>query len=143
MAIKLSTKCRNNLLDSSSIKTMFNAAEIRIFSGTEPADADAAQTGTLLATIKEGGSALTFGSASGGVLSKSANSWSDTVDATGTASYYRLVQSADAGGATGSSDPRIQGTIGTAGADMNLSSVSLTSGGTQTIDFFSLTMPSY
>ncbi|MNY26269.1 hypothetical protein D3C86_1601070 [compost metagenome] len=36
---------------------------------------------------------------------------------------------------------RIQGTVGLAGADMNLSSVALVSGATQSLNFYSVAMP--
>lgn len=47
----------------------------------------------------------------------------------------------DGGKAADATKIRIQGTIGTAGADGNLSSTSLTSGGTQYIDYFSIGIP--
>ncbi len=140
--MKLSTGMRNALLSGGSLKATLDGGEIRIYSGTVPADADASIGGaTLLVTIKNGGSGITFGSASGGVIQKAGGeTWSGTNAATGTASFYRHVLSAD-DGTSSSSAARLQGTVGVAGADMNLSSVSLTSGATQTLNFYSVTVP--
>lgn len=141
--MKLSTGLRNALLSGGSLKASLDGGEIRIYSGTVPADADASiGSATLLVTIKNGGSGINFASsAASGVLNKaSAETWSGTNAATGTASFFRHVLSADTG-ASSTSAVRIQGTTAVAGADLNLTSVSLTSGATQTIDFYSVAMP--
>lgn len=140
--MKLSTGTRNGLLSGGSLKSLLDGGELRLYSGTVPADADAALGGaTLLCTIKNGGSGITFATAAGGVMQKAgAETWSGVNAATGTASFYRHVLSAD-DGTSSSSAVRLQGTVGVAGADMNLSSVSLTSGATQTLNFYSIAMP--
>lgn len=141
--MKLSTGLRNALLSGGSLKATLDGGEIRIYSGTVPADADASiGSATLLVTIKNGGSGINFASsAASGVLNKAAaETWSGTNAATGTASFFRHVLSAD-DGSSSSSAVRIQGTTAVAGADLNLTSVSLTSGATQTIDFYSVAMP--
>lgn len=140
--MKLSTGLRNALLSGGSLKATLDGGEIRIYSGTVPADADAAIGGaTLLVTIKNGGSGITFATASGGVMQKAGGeTWSGTNAATGTASFYRHVLSAD-DGSSSTSAVRIQGTVAVAGADMNLTSVALSSGATQTLNFYSIAMP--
>lgn len=144
MTLKVSTGLRNKLMDTNPLKTIFAAGFIKIYGGTVPADADAAVTGTLLCTISNNstGTGINFDtSASGGVLSKApAETWSGTNAATGTATYYRHIAVGD-DGTLSTSQARIQGLVSTVGADMNLSSVSLTSGASQAIDYYSVTLP--
>lgn len=146
MAIKTSTGLRNKLLVTGSFKSMFDLGFIKIYSGTPPTLADDAPTGTLLCTISVtgGGTGLTMGSAAvSGVLSKPATVWSGPIVATNTATYYRLITSTD-GGASSPSDARVQGTVGTVGADLNLSTVALVTNAStsaQTIDYFDIALP--
>jgi hypothetical protein len=104
----------------------------------------AAVTGTLLCTISinSAGTGINFDTAaSGGVLSKATSEvWSGVNVATGTASYYRHVASSD-DGTLSTTAVRLQGAVGLVGAELNLSSVSLTSGATQTIDYYSVALP--
>ena len=139
--MKLSTGLRNAILASGSLKATLDGGEIRIYSGSPPVDADAAVTGTLLCTVKHDGEGINFAaSAAGGILSKDATeTWSGVNAATGTAGYFRHVLSADAGGVS-TTAPRIQGTIAVAGADLNISSTALTSGATQAIAGYSVTV---
>ncbi len=143
MAVKSSTGLKNSILVSGSLKSMLDGGKIRIFSGAAPADADAAETGTLLCVISNGGTAtgLTFeATAAGGtVAKKSGEAWSGTNVAGGTASYYRFVAAGDTGAAS-TTEKRLQGTVGLVGADMNLSSITLTSGAPQTIDTYFATV---
>ena len=79
-------------------------------------------------------------STSGAVLSKY-GTWSGVNSSTGTAGWFRLCASVvDAGGAS-TTLFRIDGNISTSGANMNLSSTSLVSGATLTIDQFDITLP--
>lgn len=130
MAEKLSTALCNKLLDTAPMKTAFSTPEIRFYSGTVPATADAAITGTVIAVVKEGAGALTWASAAaGGVLTKSGNVWTDPAATGGVATHYRLVSHADTDALdTGPTYPRIQGTVGTGAADMNLVSTTIASG---------------
>jgi hypothetical protein len=127
MAEMMSTALCNKLLDTGSLKGTFNTAEVRIYSGSVPTTADAA-AGTVIAVVKEGGTSLTWAaSAAAGVLAKSANTWADVTgtNAGGVATYYRLVNAADDDGATGSTYPRVQGTVGVGGADMNVGTTTI------------------
>ncbi len=142
MALKLSTGLRSYLLDTGPLDAALNGGKIRILSGSPPADADAAETGTLIVEISNGGAGINFEAAAvAGVISKLASeTWSGTNAATLTATYYRHVAPGDTG-VLSTTQRRIQGTVGTVGADMNLSSVALVSGAPQTIDFYSVTLP--
>lgn len=96
---------------------LLNSGTIKIYSGAQPA-LNAALTGTLLATLTFGATA--FGASSGGTATANAIT-SGTAAATGTAGYFALVKS---DGTT----VVCTGTCGTSGADLNLSSTSITSG---------------
>ena len=143
MAIKVSTGLRDSLLGTESLKTSLDGGFIKIYSGTAPVTADDAETGTLLVTVSvdDTGTGLTFDAPSGGTMQKAAAEvWSGTIAVTGTATHYRYIQSGDTGGSS-TTEKRIQGTVGTSGADLNLSNTSLSAGALQTIDAYSITMP--
>lgn len=140
--MKLSTGLRNKLLDTGSLKSILAGGSIKIYSGAEPATADAAVTGTLLCTITNGGSGINLAvSAASGIIQKLASeTWSGTNAATGTAGYYRHVAAGD-DGTLSTTQARIQGDISTVAADLNLSSTSLVSGAPQAIDYYSIALP--
>lgn len=105
-----------------------SAATIEIRTGSKPATPETAASGTLLATVAISGSFTS----SGGALT-AADPASVTVAATGTAGYFRVKTS---GGTA-----KIDGTVGTSGADMNLSTVSLVAGGTVDLGVPTFTVP--
>jgi hypothetical protein len=85
--------------------------------------------------------ALSFGTATSGVIAKtSSETWSGVVAASGTASYFRLVRSDDTA-ALSTTEERLQGTVATSGAEINASSTSLTAASTLTLDTFTVTFP--
>lgn len=51
MTIRLSTAFRNHMMQHGSFKNTLQSGKLMIYSGSQPATADAAPTGTLLATI--------------------------------------------------------------------------------------------
>jgi hypothetical protein len=105
-----------------------NSGKLRIYSGTRPATGGAATT--LLAELTCN---ATFApSASGGVLTLNAITADASADATGTATWFRLLKS---DGTTIVMD----GDVGTAGSDLNLNSVSITAGGSVSVTSFVLT----
>lgn len=144
MTIRSSTGLRNILLGSGSLKSTFDAgSEIRVYAGPMPADADASiGAAVLLVPIKNGANGITFDSAPvAGVLVKNpSETWSGTNVAGGVPSFYRHVLTADDGSAS-TSAPRYQGTVGVAGADMNLTSSSLASGATQGLPYHAVSLP--
>ena len=118
MAISLTTTLRNGTLDA--ITTAIGSSGLlRIYDGTPPANVGTALSGnTLLATLPLSTTAAP--GASGGVLTFSTITNDSSADATGTASFFRLLTS----GATAV----VQGTVGTSGADINFNTVSFVSG---------------
>lgn len=85
---------------------------------------------------------LKFSAPSAGSISK-LGVWSFTGIAVGTAGHFRIKASAsDAGGVDSTATyPRMDGSIATSGADMNLSNLSITVGAPTTIDTLTVTMP--
>lgn len=144
MSLKMSTKLRDNLLVTGSLKSQLDGGSIKIFSGSAPADADAAQTGTLLCTITvaSGSTGLSLASsAAGGAISKDTATWSGVNVATGTAGYWRWVMPGDIGDANSTTAVRVQGIASTTGSDLILSTVGLINGATQTIDYCTFALP--
>lgn len=144
MPIQISTGAANAVLATGSLRTTFAAGFLRIYTGSAPATADAAVTGTLLCTISvnSSGTGVNFDTAAAaGVLAKApAEVWSGVNAATGTAGYFRHTAAGDTG-ALSTTQSRIQGNVGVTGSDLNLTSVSLVNAATQTIDFYTVAMP--
>jgi len=123
---------RNNMLDE--ITTLIDAGTgaglLRIYAGTVPADADTALSGqTLLAELTL--SDPSAGAAVSAVLTLNAITSDSSANATGTATFFRIVDS------TGTTV--FQGTVGTSGADLNLSSVSITAGDAVKVSSWTIT----
>jgi len=73
-----------------------------------------------------------------GVLSKETTIWQGTAAATGTAGYFRFVAGGSTVSGVGGTDVRFDGSVGTSGADLNLSSTSIASASEQTISGFDI-----
>lgn len=105
--------------------TLMAAAVMTIYSGTPPANADAALSGnTALAAHTLAG----FGTASAGSMSANAIA-NDTIDATGTATFCRIV--------AGSYTEQLA--VGTSGTPVIVSSTSYVAGGTSQVTSMTLT----
>lgn len=59
MTVRLSTGARNGMAGRMGFAAMFNKGYINVYSGAQPANADAAATGTLLGTFSASSGALT------------------------------------------------------------------------------------
>lgn len=134
-----STGLRNHLLATGSLKAALDGGVIRIYSGAVPADADASiASAVLLCTVSltSTGAGINLATtATGGVILKaSAEVWSGNNVADGTASFFRFSGLADAAGLS-TTEKRIQGTVGLAGADLNLSSVTLVTAAEQKVNY--------
>lgn len=131
MALQYSVAVRNAQLDAFET-TISTAPILRILSGSMPANCAAAQTGTLLASLTLPSDWMA--NAASGSKAKS-GTWEDTsADATGTAGYFRILDS------TGTTC-HIQGTItDTLGAgDMKLDTTSISAGQTVSVTTFTIT----
>lgn len=121
MAIQYTVALRNNQLDeiTTDLDSGASAGTLRIYSGTKPTNADTALSGnTLLAQLTM--SDPSAAAASSGDWTASSITADSSADATGTASFFRLLDS--------DSNVVMQGDVGTSGSDLNLNSVSITSG---------------
>lgn len=144
MTVQYSTGLNAHLAVTGSKKAALDGGFLRYFSGPVPASADAAVDGSsvMLAEFTEsddGSTGLTFeAAAADGVLTKTASeSWASTVAATGTATFFRFSDSADAGTALSTTAKRIQGTLGTtAASDAQIATTSLTASTTINVDIF-------
>lgn len=149
MALSYSTGLKNDLLDTGSLKTLFDDGYIKIYSGTIPEDADAALSGAvLLTTYSDADQGVGVGqgldldtAAADGAISKApAQVWSGTAVATGTAAFWRYEQFGDTGNSS-TTELRMQGTVGGAGADLFVQSTTYTSAVLYTLDYFSIAIP--
>jgi hypothetical protein len=98
-----------------------NGGTIKIYAGTAPALNAALSGQTLLATLTFSATAFATSTAASGTVTATANAiTSGTAAATGTAGFCVLEDS--------SSGVKVVGTVGTSGANLNLSSTSIVSG---------------
>ena len=145
MALKVSTGLRDHMLASGSFKNAMDSGFLRLYSGTEPATADAAVAPAVLqCTISDAGAGggLTWEAvAVSGVLSKPVSqAWQGAVSPGGTVTFFRFVATGD-DGLLSTSQRRIQGTIDIVGGDLNLSNTLLVNLSIQTINHFNVALP--
>lgn len=119
----------------------------------------AAPNGFVVATTASGGltavnanlsggvtaiNGLKWGTSSGGVLAKHpVQVWAGVAANSGTAGWFRFTGSVADSGVTDSvgSEFRLDGAISTSGAQLNMSSTTVSAGATQTISSFPVTLP--
>lgn len=131
MALQYSVAVRNAQLDAFESTTGASAI-LRILSGTPPANCATAQTGTLLASLSLPSDWMSAASAGSKAL---LGTWQDTsADATGTAGYFRIL---DSTGTTCHAQGTITATGG--GGDMTIDNTSIASGQTVAVTSFTLT----
>lgn len=112
MALAYSTAVRNAMLDA--ITSAIGASGLlRIYDGSRPASGGSATTKLAELAL----SATAAPGASGGVLTFSSITQDASADATGTATWFRIVTS---GGAF-----VLDGSVGTSGSDLNLTTTSI------------------
>ncbi len=129
--LKTSVTARNAALNA--IAPLANTGFIRIYDGTQAATPETALGAqVLLAELTFGATA--FGTAASGVITANAITSDTSINATGTASWYRALKS---DGTTVLWD----GTVGTATSDMILNSVSLVAGAQLDITSLTYTLP--
>lgn len=114
-----------------------NGGTLNIYSGSQPTDANTATSGqTLLVTLTFSGTAFGNGVASGSAGSKVCTATANAITAgtagnTGTAAWFRIL--------TSGSGVCIDGSVGTAGCDLNLSSTAISTGAIVSISSFTIT----
>lgn len=145
MLIQLSTGAVNAMVGTLGLKGALEAGlmELRVYSGTMPADANAAIGGaTLLNVFKNGASALTWSDTitNGTLTKKAGETWSGVAVASGTATFSRFVVAAD-DGSLSTTAVRIQGDVATVGAFVNLDNPAMVVGVVNTVNSALLIMP--
>jgi len=114
-----------------AVVDLANTGYIRIYTATQPADADTSITDqTLLAELRFGATA--FGDAVAGVATANPITADSTADDTGTAAWFRALQS-------DGSTVLFDGSVGTSGCDLNLNSVAIQAGAEVSISSFTYT----
>lgn len=117
MALAYSTTLRNTRLDAidDAANGGAGAALLRIYDGTRPATGGTATT--LLAELTFSDPA--FGAAGSGIITASAITQDASANATGTATWFRVVDS--------SATFVMDGNVGTSGSDLNMTTTSIVS----------------
>jgi hypothetical protein len=144
MSIQITGALRDHLLVTDSLTGALTGMIIRIYGGTVPSlPEDSISGNTLLCTISNNktGTGLEFeATAYNGLLTKKgAQVWAGDCATDGTATFYRLSGTGDTGGLS-LSEKRVQGTVGSAGADLNVTSVSFIEDEEKRIDYYSIGM---
>lgn len=128
MTVVASAGIREHILNS--VLTALETSEIRLYSGAVPASSDdSTGSSTVLCKVRLNGTgALVWEMNPQKALSKpAAATWVGNNLATGTATYFRIVDQADGDNAS-SGAIRIQGSVGIVDADLNLDSTALMAG---------------
>lgn len=131
MGLRLSTAARNAAGDAiTALLNAGGAGTVEVRTGSQPTDPNTAVSGTLLVTFTLSSTAFAAFASGSGSLNTVASA---TAAATGTAGWFRMKNNAGTG--------VIDGTVGTSGAELNLNTTSIVSGGSVSITSGSLTMP--
>lgn len=140
----VSTGFKSAILGPQSFEQLFNGGSIHVYSGARPSSADlaapeASRLGVILRTDQSG---LQFFRNGPFVVIPLGDWWQMQITGTGTATWFRLLSPTDSG-LSSTTDPRVDGDIGTATApsDMALLSTSLAAGTAVSIDSFLFTIP--
>lgn len=130
-APKISVALANAFLDG--IGTMADGGKLRIYQGTQPSTPETSiGASTKLAELTM--NATAFGAGAANHLLTASAITSDTNTVAGTAQWFRLWES---DGTT----PLMDGSVDTSGADMNLNSTAISTGGTLAITSFTINLP--
>ena len=129
--VKILAATRNALGDA-LITAIGNACTIKIYDGTQPAGPATAITSQVLLGTLTGGTPFADAT-SGGVITANAITQDSAADATSTATWFRI--------ATSGGTAIFDGTVGTSGADLNLNTTSIVTGGPITMSSLTITMP--
>lgn len=126
---KLANASANAAADA--VARQLDSGYLRIYDGTQPTDADTAVGAqVLLAELRF--NATSAPAASGGVLTFNAFTADSSANATGTATWFRALQS-------NGTSAVFDGTVGTSGANLNLNTTSIVSGAAVSVSSFSYT----
>lgn len=139
MAVRLSAALKSAALDGTvGLGTAWDGGtgRINVYTGSQPATADTAASGTLLGTLTL--SSDVFAAASAGAAAINSVTSDTSADASGTAGYCRFYRTGDTapGSTGGAGDYRMDLLIGT---DISMDNTSVVAGGTIALSGFTLT----
>lgn len=133
-----------------SLKDLFRNGVLDIFSGTQPINADTTESGTKLVRITLSSEAfvagtatngINLGTATDGVIGKDSDeTWSGVGLVAGNAGWFRFYDNAATTGAS-TSAIRLDGSIATTGAQMNMTNTRISVGGVTVITSVAITDP--
>lgn len=124
------TATQKNTMLNTITTSIGSGANVVVYQGSVPANADAALGGaTVLATLPCS-STFAPGASSGTLTANSITQ--ENATGTGTATFYRILTSGSAVIA--------QGAVGTSGSDMNLNTTSIVTGGPVVVTSFTISM---
>ena len=127
MTIRFNTAMRDAMV--TALTGAISGYTLSIYTGSQPATANDAATGTKLVDIMING----FNApASGSATLDTSTPNTGVAVATGTAGWGRIV---------GGAGERIDGTVGTSGTDFTINSTSITNGATVTLTAMTVTQP--
>jgi hypothetical protein len=145
------TSGETSLFDTVAVESVLDGfraimldAKMNIYTGAQPTDADSASTGTLLVTISDnaGSDGFQWNEAASGSIGKlTAQTWSGTAVATGTAGWFRVFEEDDTPSGASTTAARFDGAVAVSGAELNISNTSIETSSTQTISSGSFTLP--
>lgn len=151
MTVNVSSKFKELILGSNSFADIFDGGRIDIFTGAQPASADHAIQGTLLASVTNLGQAWSPNGGAGGLnfaqsgvwmTNAPGQSWVLNAIAAGTAGWFRLYGPAVDPGALSFSAPRIDGIVEVGGVgELKLQTTALTIGYTIPLQQFLFSFP--
>lgn len=148
MTFKVSTGLRNHMLGTGSLKSALDGGKINIYGGLVPASGDdsvVALNSPLLCIVtnNSGATGITLDAApaNGVIVKTSTETWSGVNLASGVPTFYRHVSATDTNNSS-ITDKRVQGAIAQLGQEFDISSPSLVAGATQTVDYYSIQLPS-
>ena len=127
MTIRFNTAMRDAMV--TALTDAISGYTLSIYTGSQPAAANDAATGTKLVDIMINGSNAP---ANGSATLDTSTPNTGTAVATGTAGWGRIV---------GGAGERIDGTVGTSGTDFTINSTSITNGATVTLTAMTVTQP--
>ena len=131
------------LLDG--VAEIMRNCRINVYTGSQPASANNAATGTLLYMItrnNDGVTGLEWTSASNGTIAKPAQqTWAGTGVANGTAGWFRVFEEGDNPASSSTTMARFDGAVATSGGEMTVTSTTVATGAVQTVSSFTYTQP--
>ena len=151
MTIRASSGLKDAMLGEVGFKAALANGVLRIYTGVQPASADQATTGSLLATITLAGGAFTHGSPTnglnwdtpdGGTISKpSGATWTGTGSAAGVAGWARFFGNPVDDGSQSTTLARLDMSVGKGTGDLQLTNVNLEVSAPVTVDVATIRLP--